>query len=224
VNEVFALSLTAALNPTLLTATTVMLLLDDPKRLMLGYWLGAMLTSVTCGLVIVFALQESGAASTTQRTISPLADIALGTLALAAAFVLGTGRDKSVRERRAKRREGKEQPRWQRTLNQGTPRAAFIIGVALTLPGASYIAAMTRLSKLDYDTPVTILAVLGVNLVMMILLEAPLIAFAVAPGKTVERIERAKRWIAARGRHYAVRGLVLVGVALVLTGVVELLA
>jgi hypothetical protein len=40
------LSLTAALNPTLLTATTLMLLLPSPSRLMLGYWLGAMTISI----------------------------------------------------------------------------------------------------------------------------------------------------------------------------------
>ena len=36
-NGAFVYALTAALNPTLLGATTVMLLLDHPKRLLLGY-------------------------------------------------------------------------------------------------------------------------------------------------------------------------------------------
>ena len=58
-NGAFVYALTAALNPTLLGATTVMLLLDHPKRLLLGYLLGALLTSVTLGLVIVFALDGS---------------------------------------------------------------------------------------------------------------------------------------------------------------------
>ena len=51
--DIYFFALTAALNPTLLTATTVMLLLDHPKRLLLGYLLGALLTSLTCGLVII---------------------------------------------------------------------------------------------------------------------------------------------------------------------------
>ena len=49
--------LLAALNPSLLAATMVMLLLPHPGRLMLGDRLGAMLMSVTLGLVIVFALE-----------------------------------------------------------------------------------------------------------------------------------------------------------------------
>jgi hypothetical protein len=43
------------LNPTLLAATTLMLLLDKPARLLLGCCLGAMLTGVRLGLVIVLA-------------------------------------------------------------------------------------------------------------------------------------------------------------------------
>src|SRR2546423_5356459 len=55
-SRVLLFSLTAALYPTLLAATTVMLVLPNPKRLLLGYLLGALMTSVTLGLVIVFAL------------------------------------------------------------------------------------------------------------------------------------------------------------------------
>jgi hypothetical protein len=39
--DVFLLSLVAMFNPSLLAAVTVMLLLPNPKRLMLGYVLGA---------------------------------------------------------------------------------------------------------------------------------------------------------------------------------------
>jgi hypothetical protein len=58
--EVILLSLTASLNPTLVAATTVMLLLDRPTRLMFGYLLGAYMTSFTLGLVIVFRDRRAG--------------------------------------------------------------------------------------------------------------------------------------------------------------------
>src|SRR5690349_2162759 len=81
--EVILLSLTASLNPTLVAATTVMLLLDKPSRLMLGYLLGAYMTSITLGLVIVFSLSNSSTTNTTENTISPAVDIGLGAIALA---------------------------------------------------------------------------------------------------------------------------------------------
>ena len=78
----------ATLNPSLVAATTVMLVLANPARLMLGYLLGALMTSITLGLVIVSSLEGTSAVSTTQRTLSPGVDIALGLLAMLAAYLL----------------------------------------------------------------------------------------------------------------------------------------
>src|SRR5690349_2228679 len=86
--RVLALALTAALNPTLLTAATVMLLLPNPKRLMLGYLAGALTNGVLLGIAIVEWLSDSGAVSETKHTVAPAVDLALGTIALVAAYVL----------------------------------------------------------------------------------------------------------------------------------------
>jgi hypothetical protein len=217
------LSLTAALNPTLLTATTVMLLLPSPTALMLGYWLGAMLTSITLGLVIVFSLQGSSSVSTTQHTLSPVADLALGGIALVLALVLGTGRERRLVERRARRRQTKEPPRWRQELSEGTARTTFVIGALLTLPGASYLAGLAKLSKLHYPTAVTVLVVIGFNVVMLILLELPLIAFRVAPDWTPNALDRARLWVGRHAKRFAVWGLSVIGAALVAKGLVGLL-
>ena len=102
--DIFLLSLTAMFNPSLLAAVTVMLLLPNPKQLMFGYLLGAYLTSITLGLVIVFALPGSSTESTSKHTIGPLEDIVVGLLLWAIAFVLLTGRDQPIQERRDRRR------------------------------------------------------------------------------------------------------------------------
>jgi hypothetical protein len=222
VDKVVLYAFTAALNPTLVTATTVMLLLPNPLRLMLGYWLGAMLVSVTLGILIVFALDDSSAASTTKNTLSPIADIVLGALALLLALVLATGRDKGMTERRAQRREGKDPPRWQRTLGKGTARTTFVIGVLLTLPGASYLLGLHNINTLDYSPAVTVLLVIGFNLIMLILLEAPLLAFVLAPEAAPKAVDRAKAWAAARWRTVVVSGLCVIGGTLVLKGIVGL--
>src|SRR5437764_1929479 len=143
--QVILLSLTASLNPTLVSATTVMLLLPSSKKLMLGYLLGAYITSITLGLVIVFSLPNSSATNTTENTISPAVDIGLGAVALAVAFVLYTGRAERLRERRQARKADKPDkgpPRWQRELSKGSARTTFVVGALLTLPGASYLAGL----------------------------------------------------------------------------------
>jgi Sap, sulfolipid-1-addressing protein len=165
--EVVLLSLVSAFNPTLIAVTTVMLLLPEPGRLMLGYWLGAMVTSITLGLLIVFSLHGSSTVRTTKKTLSPLADIVLGGLTLVLALALARHGNKRVTERRAQQTKEKKPPRWQRALQTGTAKTTFVIGAMLTLPGASYLAGLNRLSKLHYSKLGTVLAVLGFNLVML---------------------------------------------------------
>jgi len=223
--EVILLSLTASLNPTLVAATTVMLLLDRPVRLMLGYLLGAYATSITLGLVIVFSLSNSSATNTTQNTISPAVDVGLGAIALAVAFVLYTGRHERLRERRRERKAAKPDkgpPRWQRELSKGSARTTFVVGALLTLPGASYLAGLDQIHKQHYSTAVTVLVVIGFNLVMLWLLEVPLAAFAVAPEWTPRAIERAKNWVSRHAHMFAVRGFAAVGVLLVIKGIIGL--
>jgi Sap, sulfolipid-1-addressing protein len=221
--NVIFLSFVSVLNPTLIAVTTVMLLLPHPGRLMLGYWLGGMITSITLGLLVVFSLEGSSAASTTKKTLSPLADIVLGGLLLVLALMLARGGHKRLAERRAKRNEGKKSPKWQRALRKGTARTTFVIGALLTLPGASYLAGLDRLSKLHYSTAATVLVVICFNLVMLILLEGPMIAFVVAPDWTPSAIDRAKAWARTRGRQFAVRGLAVIGGALAVKGIIGLL-
>ena len=222
-SEVILLSLTASLNPTLVAATTVMLLLDKPARLMLGYLLGAYMTSITLGLVIVFSLSGSSASN----TISPAVDIGLGAIALAISFVLYTGRHERLRERRQARKAAKPDkgpPRWQRELSKGSPRTTFVIGALLTLPGASYLAGLDQIHKLKYSTTVTVLLVIGFNLVMLWLLEVPLASFLAAPDWTPRAIERAKLWVSRHAHMFAVRGFAALGVLLVIKGIIGLVS
>jgi hypothetical protein len=204
-----------------------MLLLDRPARLMGGYLLGAWLTSITLGLVIVFSFPGSSTTNTTQNTLSPAADIALGLLALAVALVLNSGRRERMRERRRARKAAKPDkgpPRWQRELSKGSARITFVVGALLTLPGASYLAGLDQIHKLHYSTTATVLLVIGFNLVMMWLLEVPLACYLFAPDWTPNAIERAKAWVSRHAHVFAVRGFAAVGVLLIIKGVIGLIA
>ena len=227
-SDVITFAFMAALNPTLVTATTVMLLLERPARLMLGYLLGAYVTSITLGVLIVHALHGRGTTNTTQHTISPAVDIVLGLMALTGAYVLATGRAARARERRRTKKLAKNPtplpPRWQREMNKGSPRVTFVVGALLTLPGASYIAALNAIHKLDPATPGDLALVVLVNVIMLLLLELPLLSFAVAPAWTPKAIERVKGYAQAHGLRLAARGLAIVGALLVIKGVIGAIA
>ena len=192
---------------------------------MLGYLLGAYMTSITLGLVIVFSLSNSSATNTTENTLSPAVDIGLGAIALAIAFVLYTGRHERLRERRRARKAAKPDkgpPRWQRELSKGSARTTFIVGALLTFPGASYLAGLHEIHNLKYSTTVTVLIVIGFNLVMLWLLEVPLACFLIAPEWTPRAIDRAKLWVSRHAHVFAVRGFAAVGALLIIKGIIGL--
>ena len=229
--QVFLLALLSMFNPALLAAVTVMMLLESPKRLMLGYLLGAYSASIGLGLTIVFALQGSSAVSTTQSTISPAGDIVLGMLALVIAFVLATDRDRRLRERKARRkgerREAGEEEKESlplRLLGRGSPRVAFAVGVLLSFPGASYLAGLGHIDSLDTSTVATALLVIGFCLIQLMLLELPLVGYALAPDWTQDAVNRFRAWLARSGRRAAILGAAAIGFASVIKGVVGLIA
>jgi hypothetical protein len=228
--SIFVLSLLAMLTPTLLAAVTVMMLLPNPKRLMLGYLLGAYTTSISLGLLIVFSLHGSESVSTAKHTLGPAEDIVLGLLALLIAFVLGTDRDAKVRERRQHRKEAKEEggPKREslpeRLLGRGSPRITFVVGVLLTFPGVSYLTALDRMAKLDASVPEIAALVVVFCLIQQLLLELPLIGYTFAPDWTKDAVERFRAWLKRNGRRGGIVFAAAIGALLVLRGVITLLA
>jgi Sap, sulfolipid-1-addressing protein len=222
--QVLVFSLTSAANPTLIAAVTVMLLLPHPEKLMLGFFLGAMAMGVTIGLVIVFALKNASVLHTAKHTANPIADVVLAAIFLMIALYLATDRDKRVKAGRARRNGPKQDtgpPRWKRALDKGDPRVTFVVGALLSLPGASYLAALDGIIKLNPGTVSAILLVVLSNVIGLLLLEVPMLSFAVAPDWTPAAIDRAKRWFGLHWRTIAVNGTALIGLLLAVRGAIE---
>src|SRR6478672_4943912 len=107
-------------------AAVVILLHHPNRRRLLAAYLGAgMLLSIGLGLAIVSAMKSSGAFQTGSSTLSWTADLALGGLALLAAWGLSARVDERLLARRRARRPapppdpGRE-PWSQRILARGT--------------------------------------------------------------------------------------------------------
>ena len=231
--DIFLLSLVAMFNPTLLAAVTIMMLLPNPKRLMLGYVLGAYTTSITCGCVIVFALGGSSSeTSSAKHTISPAEDIIVGILSLALAWALRTGRDQPFQTRRQAKKDAKLAAKREagepteslplRMLGKGDPKVTFLVGAVLSFPGASFLAAMDHIHKLKAGTAASVLLILYFCLMQQIILELPLLGYVFAPDSTKDRVDRFKAWMARRGRTAAVIGAAVIGLWLVISGVIAL--
>ncbi len=222
--RVYLLALTAALNPVLLAAVTIMLTLAKPKRLLSGYLLGAMLTSITCGLLLVFTLPDSSTSSTAKHTVDPVLNIVLGALILLIVFVAGTGRDKRRQawsERKRAKAEHKPPPRWRRQLSKGSARDTFVVGALLSFPGASYIAGMNRLHHQQIGTAATVIAVILFSAIQLILLELPLIGYATNPKWTTDAVQRFSDWLPRNGGRIALIAGTAIGIILIVRGIIN---
>ena len=213
------LSLTAMLNPTLLAAVTVMMLLPAPKRLMLGYLLGSYLTSISAGLLIAFSFHGSGSVESARTTFTPAEDLVFGAIAIIVGLVLRT---EFGEERRQRKKESAKESWPERLLGRGSPKIAFAVGAVLSFPGASYLVALNRLVHLDPGTGATIFLVVLFCLIQAIFLELPLIGYALSPERTEERVAAFRDWLARKGRRTAAAGALAIGALLLLRGLLEL--
>jgi Sap, sulfolipid-1-addressing protein len=224
--DIFLLSLVAAANASLLAAVTVMLFLPSPKRLLLGYLAGALLTSLTIGFLVVFVVDDASATNTAENSVSPSIDVALGLILLLVAYVLRGGHDQRLKERRkAKKGETGEEAeksasKVEQLLGRGSARVTFALGVVLTLPGVSYLAALRDLQELGYGTVGEILVIVGFNLMLLILLEVPLAGYFLAPERTVVEVQRFRAWLTRSGRRIAIVGAAALGALLIARGLI----
>lgn len=218
----------AIANPTLLAAVTVMLLLSNPRRLMLGYLLGAYTSSIVAGLVIVFSLHGSSAARTSTHLLSPAGDIAVGLTALAVALVLATGHETRVhswRERRKQARAAKKpstEPWQTRMLGKGSALVTFVVGAAMSFPGVGYVNALDHIAALNPPTVSILLLVLYFCVMQQILLEGALLAYTFAADRTQAAIVGLKGWFALHSRQVAMVGLSVAGALLATRGVLTI--
>ena len=220
--QVFVFAFTAALNPTLLTGVTVMLTLDRPERLLIGFLAGALVTSVTCGLVLVFALPHSSTSSTAKHSVNPILNIALGGGLVGRVRRRDRTRPTATRLERAQTGAlcGKPDPRWRRQLSKGSARDTFVVGSSGS-PGASYIAGMDLLHKQNTGTVVTVLLVLAFNAIMLAPTRAPLTRLRVRT-RVDRRHDRAFQQPADPSwRPVALIAGAIAGVLLILRGIVN---
>lgn len=220
--SIFVSALAATANPSLLAAVTVMLLTPHPKRLMLGYLLGAYTTSFAVGLAYVFEIHGSGLASRSKHTLSPAADVVIGAVAIAVALALATDRDAPLRRWRQRRRERKgsrEGPSWQeRMLSKGSAKVTFVVGALLSFPGVTYLNALRHIVALHAPAVAAVLLVVFFCVMQQLLLELPLLSYVFAPEWTAAAVGRVRAWLARRGRQIMVGVIAVLGVALVVRG------
>src|SRR5262249_52320179 len=145
-------------------------------------------------------------------------------------WALLSGRVSEMKEHHRQRHEEKHGPAEakeslpERLLGRGSPRITFAVGAILSLPGASYLIALNKISKLEWPTVSTAVAVIVFCLIQQLLLELPLFGFWVAPKWTEDAVVRFREWISRNASRAAGHVALVLGCLLIIRGTVYLIA
>lgn len=217
----------SAIYPSLLAAVVLIMGQPNPRRLLTAYLAGALLISIGAGLAIVFALNSSDVTAGGEDRFGPGADIAVGLVALLLFWLLLTDRDRRLRERRAEHRASKpddgRDPWTRRILDRGSLKLTFVLGMALSLPGALYLVALKDIAESGAGTARSIFWIVLYNLIMFALAEIPLLGYALAPERTRETVDAANAWLGSHSRQVAMGLCAAAGGILLLRGLVQLI-
>ena len=107
-------------------------------------------------------------------------------------------------------------------LGKGSPRITFLVGIALTFPGVSYLAALHRIDLLGAATVPTALLVIGFCLIQLMFLEVPLLGFLIAPERTADTVVRFRAWLAENGGRVGANVAIVLGAILLARGLLTL--
>ena len=152
--------------------------------------------------------------------------LVVGALLITAGMVLKGRRMEERHERKLERKAaaGTKKSLAERLLGRGDPRITFFLGIVLSFPGASYLAALTKTAKLDLADAWLVLIVLGVCILQQALLEVPVVAYALRPEWAKRAIAGFREWLARHGRRAAAHVVIALGCLLIVRGVIELIA
>ena len=103
-------------------------------------------------------------------------------------------------------------------LERDSMRMAFLLGVALNLPGATYIVALKDIAAADLSTAKAVAEIVAFNLTMFAIAEIPLVSYTLNPERTREAVYSINDWLGGHSRQIAMALCLGVGAFLMTRG------
>ncbi len=202
VAKTVVLALGAAFFPALLACVAILISRPEPRRLILAFYIGGLLMSVSAGLAVAKVFEGGGEiAGSDSGGPHGNVSIIVGLLGLLFCWLLvsrrGRGLIEGWRTRHPRRRQPKpkEGPSWvERRLDRATAGIAFLVGAAINLPGPFYLLALGDIAH-GPSTIEQLLLILLFNAIMFLLLEIPLVGYLVNPDWTARAVAATGAWL-----------------------------
>jgi Sap, sulfolipid-1-addressing protein len=228
----------AAVSPTALLVMAVFLGSANPRRTASTYAAGAVLMTVAMAVAVLYILRAVHLGDARQHEPRYALRFGLGVLALATGAVISwrgrrartasAGRDGTASTGAgstgaatagAATAAGAKQPGFiARMTAAPRPRTAFILGLLLFAPSATFIAAVQVVATANAGVPVTVAGLVIVIVLSVLTVWLPLLTYLAAPDATTRTLRAGNAWLRAYSRTLLTGALVIAGVALVVNG------
>ena len=211
----------AAVSPTALLVMAVFLGSDNPRKIALLYMTGAVIMTVAMALAVLFILRATGLNQPRQHDPRYGLRLGLGVIALAGAAYM-------IRRKRSPPAPGESDGKPKRPgliarlTASPSPRIAFVLGLLVFAPSASFIAAVQVIATANEGVPITAAAMLVVIILTVLSVWLPLLTYLAFPETTTRVLRIANEWLRLHGRVLVIGALLIAGMVLVVNGVLGL--
>jgi hypothetical protein len=208
-----ALAILAAISPTALLVVAVYLGSAQPRLTAAFYLAGAVAMSLVTGVIILAILRNAQLSHPDDHTPRYGLRLGLGILLCLAAVVVAR------RKRPPPDPDQAQRGLLSRMVASPAPLSAFLVGVLIFAPGATFLAALQVIATSNSSIELTALAVLVVVVINVILVWLPIVVHVVAPDRTTRYLTSFNGWLRAHGRTILVGVLIVVGAIMVANGI-----
>jgi hypothetical protein len=212
----------AAVSPTALLVMAVFLGSANPRKTALMYVAGAVIMTVAMGIAVLLILHATGLNQPRQRSPRYGLRLGLGVIALGLAFRLVRRGPPGPAGPAGPGAEPKRPGLVARLTASPSPRTAFLLGLLLFAPSATFIAAVQVVATANEGVPITAAAMIVVIILTVLTVWLPLVAYLAFPETTTRLLRTANEWLRAHGRVIALGALWIAGVVLVVNGALGL--
>ena len=235
---VVALGLASAAYPQLLAVVVVILTRPSPQRLLVACYAGAVAMSVGCNVAVLLVFEDRGSvAGSNDHRVGASVYLLIGAIAVVIAALAATERGRALlggarrvpglrpRERTEQTGPGsvdRLKSRANESLTRGSIPVAVAVGAVLGIPGPFDVVALGHMVRAGYAAITLVILVSVFTALKFLLIEIPIVSYAVQPTETAARVDRLSAWIKTNKVRIIAAVVGVIGVVLIGRGISRL--